>query len=167
MFNEKAFPAQLLTGSDIPVIAGGGSQPTSPPCGWGGSFSSERIREGSWPATPHESPIRPIPAIDNGAGTKSGRDQPNRYKSGPPTSTRLTGHAGSRPRRGGRDSWVGGPEDNPRRSPPASHASHDCAVLAPLRDRLQAFHESRHDTIRYNGGFPTNARRRFDQNDYI
>jgi len=25
MFNEKAFPAQLLTGSDIPAIAGGGS----------------------------------------------------------------------------------------------------------------------------------------------
>jgi hypothetical protein len=24
MFNEKAFPAQLLTGSDIPAIAGGG-----------------------------------------------------------------------------------------------------------------------------------------------
>ena len=25
-----------------------------------------------------------------------------------------------------------------RRSPPASHASHDCAVLAPLRDRLRS-----------------------------
>jgi hypothetical protein len=34
----------------------------------------------------------------------------------PPTSTRLTGHAGSRPRRGGRDSWVGGPKDNPRQT---------------------------------------------------
>lgn len=34
----------------------------------------------------------------------------------PPTCTRLTGHNGSRPRRGGRDSWVGGPEDNPRQT---------------------------------------------------
>jgi hypothetical protein len=28
MFNEKAFPAQLLPGSDIPAIAGGGSRET-------------------------------------------------------------------------------------------------------------------------------------------
>jgi len=28
-------------------------------------------------------------------------------------------------------------EDSSRRSPPASHASHDYAVLAPLRDRLE------------------------------
>ncbi|WP_292345281.1 hypothetical protein [Methanoregula sp. PtaB.Bin085] len=27
--------------------------------------------------------------------------------------------------------------NNSRRSPPASHASHDYAVLAPLRDRLE------------------------------
>jgi hypothetical protein len=36
-----------------------------------------------------------------------------------------------------------------RRSPPASHASHDYAVLAPLSDRLRAYHGSRHnpDTV--------------------
>jgi len=36
-------------------------------------------------------------------------------------------------------------QPNSSRSPPASHASHDCAVLAPLRHRLQTFHESRYN----------------------
>jgi len=64
-----------------PVIDRGGSRPTSPPCRWGGSFASGRKREGGWPATPpYDSPIRSIPAIDDGSGTNQARPPPHRMQ---------------------------------------------------------------------------------------
>ena len=46
MFNEKAFSAQRLTGSDIPAIAGGGSRPTSPHAGGGVPSHPKEIGRG-------------------------------------------------------------------------------------------------------------------------